>query len=480
MNRVMLLYPPGKAYQRGEDRAQSNIDDSATISAHACNDIGYAAAILRNAEYEVFLKDYQTEKATEAQVKADIEAFSPDLIIISTTNGTILSDIDFVNWVVSFQQCEFILKGAVFFDIDSEQLNSLGLDNVNFLIGGEMDTVIEKSVDYILKNAGNPRDIPGVIFKENNKFIKTAFNIWENDLDKIPFPARDLMKNELYVRPDTNEPMATIQVARGCPANCIYCLTPIISGKRVRKRSIENIYEEIEECFYKYGIKNFFFKADTFTIDEAWAEALCDRIINSDLYGKIEFTANSRVKPLSLPLLQKLKKAGCFMLAVGFESGNKKTLQLVKKGTTVEDNLKAAKMIKKAGIPIFGFFMVGLPWETKADIINTLRFIFKIDPDFIEIHIAMPYLGTELYNLCEKYKTIKCDAWGTDYFSPNTIGSKTVSMDEIKKLKKKYLLLFYLRPNYIIKKFWGSLSNPKIIKNYISYGLRLIKNSIFR
>lgn len=478
MNKVMLIYPPGKLYQRSEDRAQSNIDDSAASSVHACNDLGYAAAILKERSYEVFLRDYQTEKASEEEVKRDIESFLPDIIVVSVTNATILSDIDFINRINAFHKCEFILKGAIFFDISENLLKTLDLHNVNFLIGGEIDTIIGDLVDCILREKGSLNNIPGIIYRKDNSFIKTSFDEWSHDLDIIPFPARDLMKNELYVRPDTGEPMATIQVSRGCPAQCIYCLTPKISGSVIRKRSIENIYAEIEECYYKFGIKNFFFKADTFTIEADWAEQLCDKIIGSELYGKIEFTVNSRAKPLELGLLEKLKKAGCFMLAIGFESGNSDTLKRIKKGTTKEDNLRAAKLVKTVGIPLFGFFMVGFPWEKKEDIIETLEFIFEINPDFIEVHIAMPYFGTELYNQCEKYKTIRSEAWGNDYFSPNTIGTETVSMNEIKKLKKRYLLKFYLRPSYIFKKAGDCISNPAILKNYIKYGLRLIKNNI--
>lgn len=480
MNTVMLIYPPGKAYQRSEDRAQSNIDDSAASSVHACNDIGYAAAILRNAGYNVFLRDYQTEAADFSDVEKDIKSFLPDIILISTTNATILSDIEFVNRICLFHKCEFILKGAIFFNISDELLKTLDLKNINYLVGGEIDFVIKDLADLIIRKTRKPEDIAGIVYKDGDLFRKTAFNKWFCDLDSIPFPARDLMKNELYVRPDTGEPMATVQVSRGCPASCVYCLTPIISGKAVRKRSPENIYAEIEECYNKYGIKNFFFKADTFTIESEWAEEICDLIINSPLHGKIEFTVNSRVKPLEKKLLLKLKEAGCFMLAVGFESGNEKTLEIIKKGASVSDNLRAAALIKEAGIPLFGFFMVGFPWETEEEIVNTLKFIFRIDPDFIEIHIAMPYFGTGLYELCDEYKTIKCESWGNDYFSPNTVGTVTVPMDKIKELKKKYLLKFYLRPSYILKKLYGCIVNPVVMKNYISYGLKLIRNNIFR
>ena len=168
------------------------------------------------------------------------------------------------------------------------------------------------------------------------------------------------------------------------------------------------------------------------------------------------------------------------MLAVGFESGNDNTLKLIKKGTTREDNLRAAKMIKDVGLPLFGFFMIGFPWETRQDIIDTLEFMFEIDPDFIEVHIAMPYYGTELYSQCKEYNTIISEAWGNDYFSPNTAGTSTVSVEEIIKLKNKYLLKFYLRPKYIFRKAVGCLKKPIILINYIRHGLKLVRNLLLK
>ena len=479
MSRVMLLYPPGKAYQRSEDRAQCNLDESAVATIHACNDLGYAAAVLRERNYNVMLRDYQTEKTSIQEVKAEIVEYSPNIIVISTTNATILSDLEFVGWIKDFHNCEFIIKGAIFFNTPIEILETLNLHNVSYLVGGEMDTIIGELVDCIVSKNDAFDKIPGIIYKKDSAFRKTNFACWSNNLDDIPFPARDLMKNELYPRPDTGEPMATIQVSRGCPSACTYCLTPVISGKNLRKRSVENIFAEIEECYYKYGIKNFFFKADTFTIDAQWASDLCDLIINSELHGKIEFTVNSRVKPLEYDLLKKLKEAGCFTIAVGFESGSNETLKKIKKGTTKEDNLRAAKLIKKAKLPLFGFFMIGFPWETKEDIVKTLEFIFDIDPDFIEVHIAMPYFGTELYSQCEQYNTIKSAAWGNDYFSPNTIGTQFVPLDEIQKIRNKYLLKFYLRPEYLIKKILYCMSKPTVLKNYVKHGIKLL-NTIFR
>lgn len=478
MNRVILLYPPGRMFQRGEDRCQGNTDASAASSMHACNDLGYAAAILLQKGYEVFLRDYQTEKASLEDVKKDVSVFKPDMMMVSVTNGTVLEDLAFLQEVRAFSDCLFVLKGAVFFDTDEDLLSTPGLELASVLTGGETDAVIGDIADMLLKGTKAPEEINDIIYRKNGKFIKNPCGCFMEDLDSVPFPARQLMNNALYVRPDTGEPMATIQVSRGCPSKCIYCLTPIISGTKVRFRSVENVFAEIEECYNKYDIKNFFFKADTFTINDEWAQRLCDRIIRSPLNGKIQFTANSRTKPLNEDLLKKMKQAGCFMIAVGFESGNEETMKRIQKGATVEDNRRAAKMIKSAGLPLFGFFMIGFPWETEAMMNDTKKLIFEIDPDFVELHVAMPYYGTGLYDECVKYGTVAGNAWGSDYYVPNTTGTAFVSFERLEKLKSKYLLSFYLRPKYILRKFGVCVKDPKMLFNYAKYALRLIKNNI--
>lgn len=479
MSRVMLLYPPGRAYQRSEDRAQCNIEDSAVASTHACNDIGYAASVLIKRDYSVFLRDYQTEFATKEQVKADIETFLPDLIFISITNATIYDDLDFINWIKSFHNCLFVIKGAIFYNPQKSLLETLDLTNVACMVGGEIEFIMGPLADCLLRDAGNLDDIPGIVYHNGDEFVSTKFDCWNKNLDELPFPARHLMNNALYARPDTGEPMATISVGKGCPSQCIYCLTPIISGKSVRLRSVENVFAEIEECYYKFNIKNFFFKADTFTIDNEWASQLCDKIINSPLKGKIEFTANSRTKPLSLELLQKMKAAGCFMLAVGFETGSEKTMKLIKKGATLEDSIRAASLIKKAGIPLFGFFMVGFPWETKEDIKQTEKFILKLNPDFIEIHIAMPYYGTGLYDACVEYGTLSDLVWGNDYYLPNTTGTQHIPLNKLIRIKKNMQLRFYLRIKYIFRTLKKCMSSFTQFKNYMSHAIKLLRKNLF-
>lgn len=476
--RVMLIYPPGKLYQRSEDRAQCNVEESAVATVRACNDLGYAASVLRNGGYSVFLRDYQTECETDAAVLSDIIGFKPDLVFMSITNATVFEDIDFIRRMKKQHPFKVALKGAIFYDTKQELLKELDLGEIDYLIGGEEEFIIKPLCDYALCGEGNIDDVDGIIYKnENGGFVKTKFGCWNNDLDSLPFPARDLMNNALYTRPDTNEMLATISVSRGCPSGCTYCLTPIISGRKLRIRSVDNVFDEMKECYYKYNIRNFFFRADTFTYYNDWVNELCDRIIASDMYKKIEFTANTRVDTITPQLLEKMKKAGCFMLVVGFESGSDETLKKIGKGTSVEKNLNAARMMKDAGIPFTGCFMIGFPWETEEDMKKTLNFMFRLNPDFMEIHIAMPYYSTKLYDDCIKYNTISASAFGCDYFSPNTTGTETVPIEKVIELKKKYNLKFYLRPNYIARKVFETLKEPKVLRSYYKHGMKLLRKN---
>lgn len=357
MKKIMLIYPPSHLYQRGEDRSQGNIENATATSIRACNDLGYAASMLQKDNFSVFLKDYQTEKLTLDNLKNDFYNYSPDVVFLSITNATIFQDLKVVRQLKNFDaDLVVILKGALFFDAPKKMMNQLDLSDINYLIGGESDFIISDLVKYHFTDRDRLNTIKGILYKENDEWVKTDFNSWHNNLDGLIFPDRNLMNNKLYVRPDTGEVQATISTSRGCPASCIYCLTPTISGKKIRLRSPENIFNELKESYLKHNIKNFFFKSDTFTINKKWVLELCNYISNSELSGKIEWVANSRVKPLEKETLEAMKKAGCWLIAFGFESGSPETLKKINKGTRLEDNLIAAQYAKQVGLKMFGFY----------------------------------------------------------------------------------------------------------------------------
>jgi radical SAM superfamily enzyme YgiQ (UPF0313 family) len=462
-------------YQRGEDRSQGNIEDSTATVMRAPNDMGYAAAALKQKGYKVRFRDFQTEQLDFDDLLNEFEAYWPDAIFVSVTNSTIFKDLEIARALKKRAHHLLVtLKGALFFMPEDDLLAQLDLGDVDYLIGGESDFVIADLLDAHYNDPNRVPSIQGILFRKAGRWVSTKFNGWDEDLEKLPFPDRSLIRNELYVRPDTGEAQATIATSRGCPAACIYCLTPTISGKMVRFRDPANILEELRECHHNYGIRNFFFKSDTFTINRHWVEQVCNAINLSELAGKIEWVANSRVRPLEKDTLKIMRKAGCWLVAFGFESGSDETMMKIRKGATVADNLDAGRFAKEAGLKLFGFFLIGLPWEGRSHLEATRRMMFEIDADFIELHIAVPYYGTPLYQLAKEAGLINETVLGKDYFNAPTIGTKHLSIDEIAAFRKKVILQYHLRPHYVVNKLRDVVRRPSVLKNYVRFGTKLI------
>jgi len=479
MKKIMLFYPPGRFYQRGEDRSQGNVEQSTATSMRAPNDLGYAAATLGREGFAVFLRDYQTERCSPDELLADFDRENPDGIFVSITNSTIFNDLKLVRELRTRRPDLLVmLKGAIFFAPDPALLEQLDLSDVTYLIGLESDFPGGRRARAHFEDPAAVPGIRGILHRRDGVWTPTDFSSWETDLDSLPFPDRSLINNALYARPDTGEAQATIATSRGCPSACIFCMTPKISGKKLRLRSPENILAELSECYFTHGIRDFFFKSDTFTFDSQWTRAVCQAILDSPLAGRIRWVANSKVKPLDRDTLLLMKKAGCWLVAFGYESGSPETLSRVHKGTSVEDNVQATRWAKEAGLLTFGFFLVGLPWEGREHLEATRKHIFELDNDFLELHIAIPYYGTRLNEIAREEGLLPGTVLGKDYFNAPTVGTRHLTMEEIEAFRKKTLLDFHLRPSYIGRKLLQAGGNPKILANYARFGLRLLKNTL--
>ncbi len=477
MAKVMLIYPPGEIYQRGEDRCQINVQASVSNALRACNDLGYIAAGLKKKEIEVFLRDYPAENLNLDNLKIDMISYHPDIVFISITNGSIFNDLEIVKKIKDIDpKIVIILKGALFFNPQDDLFKELDLSDIDYLVGGESEFIVPDMIYAHLYNKELLKNIQGICYKNQGDWINNKLNTFVEDLDSIPFPDRSLMNNKLYINPQTNRPMATIATSRGCPSSCIYCVSPVISGKKVRYRSAESVFNELTDCVNNYNIKDFFFKSDTFTINKKWVLDLCNYIIASPLKDKINWVANSRVNTIDEEMIKKMKQAGCSVIALGLESGSDESLKLMKKGTTVEENKKAVKLIKKYGLKIFGFYLIGFPWETKEHIEQTKKLIFELDTDFIELSIATPFKGSELYSMVFDNLNGGEKILGKDSFKYSTMGTKFIKQDELEKYRKDIILKYHLRASYIFKKIFNKNITLSLFFNYIKYGFRLIKN----
>jgi len=244
-----------------------------------------------------------------------------------------------------------------------------------------------------------------------------------------------------------------------------------VSGHKIKLRSPESIVQELEECVKKYNIKNFFFRADTFTWDEEWVIEICKLIIERKL--QIRWGTNSRVDTISKERLEWMKRAGCWIIGFGIESGNQKSLDLMKKRTKLEDANASILLCKEYGIKTYTLFLIGLPWDNRETIKETIKFARHLDGDYIDINIAYPLPGTEMFEMAKREHLFnETKIHGYDYSKP-LIKTRYLSTEELVSMRKWALLSFYLRPCYIIKTF-ASIRSPIILINYIRAGLQLL------
>jgi len=226
------------------------------------------------------------------------------------------------------------------------------------------------------------------------------------NLDSLPFVDRSLApEGETPWFSGFEKPYFSVTASRGCLFKCSFCQPAerAVFGDKVRKRSVDNVLDELEYLTKEYGMKSFMIHDDCFTQYYSWVEEFCEKKIKRGL--KQPFACQSRADIICKrpDLIQMLNDAGLTWLLIGFESGSDRILEFIKKGSTVKQNIQAAKICRKIGIKMFANYMFGLPTETNEEMRQTVRMIKEIQPDLYSPSVFTPAPGSELYDFCIEY-----------------------------------------------------------------------------
>ncbi len=345
---------------------------------------------------------------------------------------------------------------------------------------GVIDYVARKEFDQSTVAIANGRDfddVKGICFLRNGTYIQNEEPepLTTEQLDALPFStdvyARDLDYKK-YNSPYCQYPYVSLYTGRGCPAKCSFCLWPqVTTGHSYRTRSVENVLEECAHLRRHFpDMKELFFDDDTFTADPKRAVAIAKGL------GKLGITwsTNSRAN-VDRDTLAAMKDGGLRLFVVGYESGNEQILKNIRKGVGVERARRFTKDCHDIGILIHGTFIVGLPGETKNTIEETIRFAQEMQPETLQVSLASPYPGTQMYDWVREHKYLTVDSLVDETgYQKCTVSYPEISADEIFRAVETFYRRYYFSRRYIWKSIKKMASDREEAKRLLSEGKQFL------
>lgn len=310
----------------------------------------------------------------------------------------------------------------------------------------------------------NLSQVPGLIYRVDGKTTCNPPKFLEN-LDEISRPAWEMIKPETY--PEAQHgfffqkfPIAPIMVTRGCPFNCTFCAGNLISGRKVRRRSIANVLKEILYLYNERGIREFHIVDDNFTMDKGYTRNFLLELKKLNLDISWATPNGVRMDTLDKEILALMKETGLYLISLGIESGSDRILSLMQKGITLQDIEKYVSLIGSSGIDIAGFFILGFPTETEEEIRKTIDLAVSLPIIRANFFTYLPFPGTDSYKELEENGELSNVDWENFYFMKAAYVPKSLSRKQLKYLQRLAFLRFFLRPKIFFKTISG-IKSPK-------------------
>ena len=438
--------------------------------------LAYAAAVLEKEDLPVELIDCRPFYISQEEL---LKRFDENVLlaVLQTSTASISLDLDTAKKIKErFPMVKIALVGSHVSVLDKEVLENNNY--VDFIARGEYEFTIRDLVKSLVKNEA-PINVLGISLRKDEEIVRNPNRPYIENLDELPLPARHLLPMETYFEAIfKSKKTFRLMGSRGCPHRCTFCLWPqTMFGRKVRLRESKKVVDEIEQLINDYGAKGLYFEDDTFALQPERVIEICDEMLRRKI--RIPWSCLGRVDTVNEEMLKKMKKTGCYMIRFGVESSSQEILNRAKKGITVEQIIKAFEMTKKAGIEAYASYTLGLPGETKETLEETIKFAVKLNSDYAQFGIAMPYPGTELYWEAEKNGWLRARDWSEFDASENSVLEyPNLKAEEIVRVHEEAYRRFYLRPGYVLKKLFGIRSIGEF-SQVIKGGLALINKSFF-
>jgi radical SAM superfamily enzyme YgiQ (UPF0313 family) len=447
---TLLLNPPlinGVAFTR-QGRCQEREDVLGTTKPPYS--LALIGSLLRNAGCSVRLIDATAERLSTDDVIArlDREGFAPSMIVFPTTTPTLDADVAAVARIKQRHGAPMFCFGPHASTTPAESMERAPEVDGMF-VGEPEETALQTA---LLDSRDRLGEVASLTWRTNGTVMPHRVHGVFSGFLQAPPPAWDLLALEHYALPMVNQPYVLVETSRGCPYSCDFCVAPIHQGHKFRERGAKALVDEIERCHRELGVRFFYLWGDTVTLNVKSFTAFCDELVARKL--PIQWFGNARADNLADPaFVHRLKRAGCWMLALGIESESEDVRKDMAKRLERQKISTAFRNMRDAGIKSFAFFIFGYPGETPLTLDATTRYAIELDPDFANFYPAVPYPGTALYekSIREGWLRPEDADWSKMEYSyyllrGNGLDERIV-MEAINRAKRR----FFLRPSYMVR-----------------------------
>lgn len=400
------------------------------------------AALLRQAGHAVALIDAEAEELEIASVARRMAAFAPELIVGSVNVYNSYRNFADLIELKKRLGAPLVVRGHFPSHYPDDAMAQAEVDAA---MTGKGNAAIAPLVAAFARGGGFDA-VPGLVYRDGDRVLRTPDEAPVRELDSLPFPARDLVDPALYSTSlSYRRPFTTVFASVGCPYDCAYCQDRNVP---YRRRGVENVLAELEECVNRHGIREVTFLDPTFTVKRDWVLDLCRRLAGRRL--DLTFTIRTRPDLVDPELLELLARAGCVRISLGLESGDPEILAGLHRPMELETMRRAIGWIRERKIMVFGYFMVGNRGETPTSLARTLAFITSLPLHFAQFIQTLPILDSDVLDQARARRGI--DIWREighgRYPSPEEFRSAENDLDlaELGRWTGRLYRAFYLDP----------------------------------
>lgn len=416
--------------------------------------LAFLAAYLKSHRFPVEILDADLLSLSPSKAAHYIQKSGPDIVGIGSVTANFPQAVKLAQKIKKLKKKPFVIIGGPHITAVPKDIKTFPF--FDFAVLGEGEETLLELVKNLSQGKRNLRSIKGIAYCQGKKLVITSARPYIENLNRLPFPAYDLLPPLSSYNPSPGMyrklPVAFILTSRGCPHRCTFCCRTVF-GNFWRARSAQKVVEEIELLVKKFGAKEIRFCDDNFTHDEKRVLDICQGLIKRKI--KISWGCAARADFITPRMLQALKKAGCWQVGYGIESGNPQVLKMTQKGLTLQTIQKAIHLTRKYGMEARGFFILGLPGDTEDSMQDTINFAKDLKLDVANFYITIPFPGTEIAQKADRFGKINyknLDSYLNQTTKSPPFIPRGLTQKQLLAYYKKANREFYLRPSYLLGK----------------------------